>query len=169
MTPPQRVVAVCQSCGDVVLQSQGSIRRAIRENKPLYCDRVCAGAARRVPPERKKETKRIYDARRQVELAIEISAANAARYQRTRDPKKERERRRTNMPRHVEYCRQPEYRKYKADYDREYRSREYGEYAEAYLLLLDLEREIRSRASWYERHKAQGYYTRSAQRRRREL
>lgn len=162
-------VAFCQHCGEVVQQSQSNIRRAIREGKPLYCNRVCSGLARRVPPDQKKDAKRIYDAQRRVELAAEISAQKAAYYQRTRDPPKERERRLVRMPRHVEYCRQPEYRAYKADYDRELRAGEYGEYADAYLLLLDLEREIRSRATWRERARARGYYTRSAQQRRREL
>lgn len=161
--------ASCQQCGAVVQQSQSSIRRAVREGKPLYCDRDCAGLARRVPPDQKKEAKRIYDAQRRVEKATEIREQHAAYYQRTRDQAKEREYRLKNMDRHVEYCRQPEYRAYKADYDRQYRANEYGEYAEAYLLILDLEREIRSRASSYERRKARGYYTRAAQQRRREL
>ena len=161
--------ANCGYCGAAVQQSQSAIRRAIREGKPLYCDRDCAGMARRVPPEQKKEAKRVYDARLRVEKAAELSVKRAAAYQRNRDPVKERERRSKNMGRHVEYCRRPEYRAYKSGYDRQYRAEEYGEYAEAYLLLLDLEREIRSRATWYERRKAQGYFTRSAQQRRREL
>lgn len=161
--------AACQYCGAMVKQSQSSIRRAIREDKPLYCDRACSGMARRIPLDRKKEAKRLYDARRRVELATEISAKKAAYYQRTRDPSKERERRQLNMGRHVEYCQRPEYRAYKADYDRQLRAEEYGAYAEAYLLLLDLEREIRSRATGYERRKARGYYMRTAQQRRREL
>jgi hypothetical protein len=159
----------CQHCGAVVRQSQSAINRAIRDGKPLYCNRTCAGLARRVPPDRKKKAKRAYDAQRRVEKAAEIRAKKAAYYQRTRDPAKERERRLQRMDRHVEYCRRPEYVAYKADYDRQYRAEEYGEYAEAYLLLLDLEREIRSRASSYERRKARGYYTRAAQQRRREL
>jgi hypothetical protein len=159
----------CGYCGAVVPQPQRAIRRAIREGKPLYCDRECAGLARRVSVEQKKEAKRLYDAQRRVERAAELRAEKAAYYQRTRDPVKEREVRRKNMGRHVEYCRRPEYRAYKADYDQQYRANEYGEFAEAYLLLLDLEREIRSRASSYERRKARGYYTRSAQQRRREL
>lgn len=164
-----KVVAVCQHCGEVVRQSQSSIRRAVREGKPLYCNRVCSGLARRVPPDEKKEAKRVYDAQRRVELATEIRVQHAAYYQRTRDPAKERGYRQANMGRHVEYCRRPEYRAYKADYDRELRAAEYGDYAEVYLLLLDLEREIRSRATWRERARARGYYTRSAQQRRREL
>lgn len=167
MSPATRVN--CKYCGAVVQQPQGAINRAIRLGKPIYCDRDCAGLARRVPPSEKKEAKRIYDAQRRAELAAEISAKKAEYYQRTRDPAKERARRQANMDRHVQYCRQPEYVTYKADYDRERRSKEYGEFADAYLLLLDLEREVRSRATGYERRKARGYYTRSAQQRRREL
>jgi hypothetical protein len=169
----RRAIAFCGYCEGIVPQSQSSIRRALREGKPLYCNRVCFGLARRDPnpptPDQKKEAKRAYDARRRTEKATEISATKAAYYRRTRDPVKERERRTENMGRHVEYCRRPEYRTYKAAYDREYRAKEYGEYAEAYLLLLELEREIRSQATSYERRRARGYYTRSAQQRRREL
>jgi hypothetical protein len=160
---------ICGSCGATVRQSQGSINRAIREGKPLYCDRVCAGLARRISSSQKKRKKARYDARRRTEKAAEISADKRAYYQRTHDPEKERERRQAGMGRHVEYCRQPDYVAYKAAYDRELRAKEYGPYGDAYLLLLDLEREIRSRATSYERRKARGYYTRDAQQRRRDL
>jgi hypothetical protein len=162
-------IRLCGSCGAAVRQSQGSINRAVREGKPLYCDRTCAGLARRISASQKKRRKSLYDARRRTELAAEISARKQAYYQRTRNPEKERECRRANMDRHVEYCRQPEYTAYKADYDLDRRAQEYGPYADAYLLLLDLEREIRSRATSYERRVARGYYTRAAQQRRRDL
>lgn len=160
---------LCRSCGAPVRQSQGSINRALREGKPLYCGRVCAGLARRVSSSYKKRKKAVYDAARRIEKASEISAHKRDYYQRTRNPEKERQRRQANMERHVEYCRQPEYKTSKAEYDRERRAKEYGPYGDAYLLLLDLEREIRSRATSYERLKARGYYTRAAQQRRREL
>ena len=57
----------------------------------------------------------------------------------------------------------------KSDYDKQHRASEYGEFADTYLLLLEVEREIRSRATHYERRVANGYYTRSAQARRRAL
>ena len=166
-----QVTAFCGYCRAIVPQAQGSIRRAVREGKALYCDRSCYGMARRSPltPDQKKEAKRVYDAQRRTEKRAEISAKKAEYHRRTYDPDKERERRAQNMGRHIENCRRPEYRAYKADYDRERRAREYGDYADAYLLLLDLERELRKRATGYERRKARGYYTRSAQQRRREL
>ena len=51
------------------------------------------------------------------------------------------------MPFHVEYCRQPAYRAWKAGYDREYRARDFGDFAAAYLTLLDLQGEIKARAT----------------------
>lgn len=167
MSPAARVH--CHYCGVVVQQSQSSINRAVRQGKPIYCDRECAGMARRVPLSEKKEAKRLYDAQRRTEKAAEISAKKRDYYQRTRDPEKERVRGQAGMARHVEYCRRPEYVASKAAYDLERRAKEYGPYADAYLLLLDLEREIRSRATSYERRKARGYYTRAAQQRRRDL
>jgi hypothetical protein len=47
------------------------------------------------------------------------------------------------MPKHVEYCRQPEYKKKKKDYDRKVRVAEYGEFAESYELLEELVKEIK--------------------------
>lgn len=163
------VQPLCGSCGAAVRQSKGSINRAVREGKPLYCDRVCAGHARRVSSSYKKRKKAEYDTRRRTEKAAEISAHKREYYQRTRNPEKERALRQANMERHVEYCRQPEYKAGKAEYDRERRAEEYGPYGDAYLLLLGLEREIRSRATSYERRRARGYYTRTSQQRRREL
>ena len=160
---------LCRSCGDVVRQKPSAINRAIREGKPLYCDRTCAGIARRISTSQKKRQKRIYDANRRIEKAAEIREKKADYHQRTYNPEKAREQRRAGMGRHVQYCRRPEYVAKKADYDLDRRAKEYGPYADAYLLLLDLEREIRSRATSYERRKARGYYTRAAQQRRREL
>ena len=97
------------------------------------------------------------------------AAQKAEWYQRNRDPEKERAYRQANMPRHLEYCRQPEYRAKKHEYDISKAKDEYGEWGDAWRLLLDLEKEIRSQATAYERRVANGYYTRNAQKRRREL
>jgi len=70
---------------------------------------------------------------------------------------------------HLTYLSKPEYRKKKKDYDEERRISEYGVFADAYRVLMELEKEIRSQASSYERRVANGYYTRNAQKRRREL
>jgi hypothetical protein len=163
----------CAQCGTQASRKSGSVNRALKIGAPLYCGKTCAGLARRNknPPteEERKAAKAAYDAKRRAEKAEEIKAAKAAYYQRTRDPEREREIRRQNKGRHVEYCRRPEYRAKKAEYDRQKHLAEYGPLADAVPLLEELEREIRSRASSYAVRVAKGYYTRSAQNRRREL
>jgi Neuraminidase (sialidase) len=48
----------------------------------------------------------------------------------------------------VEYCRQPEYKEYKREYDVKYHAKKnYGEYWEAAILLNELENEIDNRTA----------------------
>ena len=63
-------------------------------------------------------------------------------FKRTYDPVKAAVERKKNMPRHLEYCRQPKYKAYKRNYDKEYRSEEYGEFGEAHKALVELLHEI---------------------------
>lgn len=150
---------VCAACGHVGEKSASAIRRAKKVGQTkLYCNRKCAGVGRRTDTrtlEEKRAAKSAYDrayrerpGRREQERTY-----NAAWYQANKDREREREIRQANMPRHVEYCRRPEYRVKKVSYDLQRRASVYGEFAEAYLILLELQREIRQRApSYYERH-----------------
>jgi hypothetical protein len=164
---------VCAHCGANGERKAGHVNRSLKAGAPLYCNRACAGLARRSKSTptaaERRANKAAYDREYRARNLERLRAEKAERYQRTRDPVKEREVRKARMPQHVEYCRRPEYRAWKADYDRQRTAAEYGPYAETYRLLLDLEREIRSRATKYERYVARGYFTRSAQERRREL
>ena len=149
------------------------MNRAASIGAPLYCGRECSGLARRSgkTAEQKKAEKAEYDRKRLAELSERIKAEKRAYYEANRGRLLEKmaEYRKIRMPHHVEYCRRPEYKAYKHEYDTKRNEAEYGEFAEAWRLLLELEKEIRSKASAYERRVANGYYTRSAQRRRREL
>lgn len=164
---------VCPQCGDSFSAKTGRANRADKIGAPLYCGRACAGIARRlvVPKsaEQKKAEKAAYDREYRRRDPEGMRIYKALYYQETRDPEKEREARKARMPQHVEYCRRPEYRAKKHEYDLERNAAEYGEYADTWRLLLDLEKEIRSQATAYERRVANGYYTRNAQKRRREL
>jgi hypothetical protein len=79
-----------------------------------------------------------------------LKAKKAAYYQRARDPEKERKRRKENMAQHVEYCRQPRYRAWKSEYDKRYRARGYGAFADAHMLAVTLNREIKQRMPRHE-------------------
>lgn len=166
---------VCPQCGNGFATKTGRANRADKIGAPLYCGRVCAGLARRlaVPktPEQKKAEKAAYDKARRERLGEVLRDQKRSAYYANHSEMLSRHAayRVKRMPAHVEYCRQPEYKAKKHIYDLQRNSAEYGEFAEAHRLLVDLEKEIRSQATAYERRVANGYYTRSAQKRRREL
>lgn len=158
-------VARCARCNKRV---RGHIKRDYCRH--VYCGRRCFGLARRVPKRERVAAKAKYDREYRAKNAARLKAEKAAYYQRTRDPEKERKIRKANMARHVAYCRKPAYRAKKVEYDKRRRADQFGLFGEAWLVLLGLEREIRKQLpDKYERMKARGYFTRTAQQRRREL
>lgn len=147
------MAVACAWCGAVVTQPTGNINRALRNGRPVYCDRFCSGYARRVPAAERRRRKAAYDSARRAEKADELRAQKAAYYQATRPARLEKfaDRRASEAGKayHRAYCRQPDYVAAKATYDRQYRAvKDYGpEFAEAALVLGDLQRDIDDRAS----------------------
>ena len=135
----------CAQCRRTFQKSVGAYNRAMKINSPLYCSQKCCGLARKMPVDEKKRLKAEYDKKRRTEKAEELKAQKKAAYALWgplhRD--KEREIRKKNMPKHIEYCRQPEYKEWKKKYDRKLRLSEYGEYAECYELLEQLVKQIK--------------------------
>lgn len=135
----------CAYCGKPTPQTWSSINRALKEGKPIYCDRTCAGLARRKPaktPEQKKEEKRLYDLNYRA-TSPTLKARRAAYYQRVKDPVKEAARRKERAPQHAEYCRRPEYKEWKREYDRNHLAKkQYGDFGAAVLALRELESEV---------------------------
>lgn len=160
----------CAHCGKVADKAAGAVNRARKVGLAIYCDRICAGLGRRKQPksvEQRKAEKRAYDAVRRDALADEIKAAKAAYHKRTYDPAKAAIHRQKRMPYHVEYCRRPEYREWKREYDRQYRaSKEYGEFAECFLLVMDIRAECLSQMTDYEIRLEKGTINKRLQRRR---
>lgn len=162
---------ICPQCGASFETRVSYVNRAEKIGAPLYCGKVCSGLARRraVPltDEERKAAKRAYDAKRRVALAERLKAEKAAYFQRTYDPVKAAEDRKARMPKHVEYCRRPEYREWKSEYDRKRRANQmFGEFSEAFMLLQDIETEIAARATRYEIYSANGTLNKALQRRR---
>ena len=153
-----------------VLQKQNEGRRA-NENmqKTIEKNRAKANAAEEKAEAERKAAKSAYDAQRRIDLADRIKAEKAAWHKRTYDPVKAAEERKKTMARHVAYCRTPEYKAKKSEYDKRKKFEAYGAFADAARLLEEVEREISARATRYEIYIANGRYTRSAQQRRREL
>lgn len=160
---------ICAYCGKEAMKETREINRAARGSAPLYCGRTCAGEARRTfkPDAQKRAEKAAYDAMYRLRDPEDRKRRRAEYHQRTYDPVKAAAERKLKMPRHVEYCRRPEYRKWKTDYDRKYCARKnYGPFAEAALVLRDLEAEIGTRATRTEIAIANGTLNKWTQRRR---
>lgn len=160
----------CPQCRCFGEQPAGAVNRAAKRGAPVYCGRECAGLARRGPEkstEQRKAEKSAYDARRRIVLADRIKAEKHAYYLRTYDPIKAAVERKKRMPKHVEYCRRPEYVAWKSEYDRKYRAeKEFGEFAECFLLIQDIRSECLAQQTDYEIRLSKGGIAKSQQRRR---
>ena len=161
----------CAWCNRLTYLESGAINRARSANRPLYCGRECFGLSRRneetrnKPEAQKKAEKAAYDREYKNLNAEWLKERRREYFKATYDPAKAAAERKPKMAKHVEYCRQPEYRVKKSAYDLKRRAGEFGEFADAYMLLSDIEREISERASKYEIYSANGTLNKALQRR----
>lgn len=144
----------CAHCGKVADKRAGEVNRARAQGLRLFCDRRCAGLGRRKPrkptAERKLE-KRLYDIAYRAKNRETLKAKKHARHKRTYDPVKAAKVRKARLPYHVQYCRRPEYKRWKSGYDRRHRAKKfYGAFAEVAMLTCDLNREIKGRMTNHE-------------------
>ena len=165
-----KVCCKCPQCGTTFLADAGAVNRARKVGYEKFCGRKCAGIARRLKNPlshlEKKEAKRIYDIQyRQKNLdALKKKKAERFKVYYKANAEKFKAERKRRMSAHVEYCRDPKYKEYKREYDKKKEEKKYADFAEAWRLLQQLEKEILDRASSYERRVMNGYYTRAAQR-----
>jgi len=158
----------CAHCGLIGMQPTGAYNRAAKKGH-VYCSRACAGLARRLyqSEEEKKANKSAYDAQRRIDLRDKLKAEKAAYYQRTKDPVREAEIRKAKMPRHIEYCRRPEYREWKSQYDKEHRAKKYyGPFWESAMILNEISTEVLSRVDRVEIARQNGTQNKIISRRR---
>lgn len=159
----------CAHCGNTADKPAGHVNRARARGLNLYCNRICSGFGRRhgKTKEQLVAEKAAYDAAYRAQNIATLKAKKIAYHRATYDPAKAAEHRQTRMPYHVEYCRRPEYRAWKRDYDRKYRAeQEYGEFAECFLLVMDIRDECLSQMTDYEIRYAKGGVGKTQQRKR---
>jgi hypothetical protein len=147
------VCIICAHCGRRRNKPSGAVTRSRKIGAPLYCNRRCAGLGHRcgkTKAQRVKE-KAAYDAEyRETNLDM-LKSKKADYFKRTYDPVAAAVERKKHMARHVEYCRQPEYRAKKTIYDKQHRAKkQFGPFAEVAMLTIDLNRAIKERTSNYE-------------------
>src|SRR5260221_2572 len=159
----------CAHCRKVADKPSGHVNRSRARGLNLYCGRGCSGFGRRQgkTDAQKREEKRLYDLEYRAKNLPTLKAKKREYHKRTYDPVEAAKVRKVRMPLHIEYCRQPAYKAWKREYDRRYRAAEFGEFAEAYMLTIDLNREIKGRTTNAE-VKYQNGCTNKSQRRERE-
>lgn len=96
------------------------------------------------------EEKRLYDIAYRKKNAAMLKAKKAAYHKLSYDPVKAAKVRAKRMHLHVAYCRRPEYKVKKKAYDQKRRDSQYGPFADAARLAIDLNREIKGRMTSYE-------------------
>lgn len=148
---------ICAWCGGKFLKRNYDINRAARKNASLYCGKDCAGFGRRrnKTKEQLKEEKLLYDVEYREKNIVSITAKKAANFQKTYDPDKARIQRakiKKNKPqieaKRREYMASPEYTARKKAYDQEFRAKKkYGDYWECGILAIQINNEVKSRAS----------------------
>lgn len=156
----------CQWCGDPFKRR---LAHFVRSGPNAYCSRECAGYGRRKEKSdaQKRAEKSEYDSQYRQEKRAIIKARKAEYFQRTYDPQKAAVERKKRMPYHVEYCRRPEYRAKKHEYDIHYNAkRAFGPFGEAFVILNQLDAAIKSRMSKYEIRIQQKTLNKSQQRKR---
>lgn len=166
----------CPACHQWKPRENGVIARAKKVGLKLYCGRVCSGIGRRkdspISPRNPnwKALKAAYDKQRREKHGDRIRAEKKAYYARVGPLRREKEQetRKAKMPKHIEYCRQPAYRVKKEKYDRKRRAIiQFGkEFADAFLVLQQIENEIDSRIDRNEIYRQNGLVNKSVQRRR---
>lgn len=159
---------ICAWCGKTALLESSHINRSRSQGLYLYCGRECSGLGRRKGKSKTQKIaeKAVYDREYRATHRDLLKAKKASYFRATYDPEAARVQRKARMPYLVAYCRQPECRAKKQIYDLKRRGRTFGEFADSYMLLSEIEREIADRASRYEVYSANGTLNKSLQRKR---
>lgn len=132
---------ICPQCNKKVQKKTGSVNRAIKIKAPIYCGKKCSGLARRKnrTVEEKKKIKSEYDKIYRKKNANKIKERNRLYDSSPLGRAMQKRNREKFKQYHLEYCRTPEYRKYKRDYDHKHHLKnKYGEFWEAASILVKL-------------------------------
>jgi hypothetical protein len=159
----------CAHCQKTTDKPTGHVNRARAAGQRLFCGRRCSGLAKRKHKTKAQRVaeKAAYDRQYRENNTNDLKARRAAAFKRNYDPAKAAVYRKKRMPWHVEYCRRPEYRKWKSEYDRHHRAEKfYGPLAESFMLTQDLNRAIKERMTNYEIAQANGTFGKTQKRRR---
>lgn len=141
---------ICPVCNLLHEKSQDHHNFSLKRGTPFYCSQKCAGIGRRhnKTSEQLKAEKAEYDRKYREKNLEAIKQKKKEYFQKDykANPEKYKLERQRRMTSHVEYCRNPQYKVKKKQYDHRYRLEvRYGEYWEAASVLVALDNELDSK------------------------
>lgn len=155
--------AICKHCGIEFEKSSGHLNRANKLGVPVFCSKQHFWESRRI--ERSNEEKKAVKAKYDKEYhKTEKRKASARRYNSSPIGRAMQKRQREKQKQaHLEYCRTPEYRAWKKQYDENYQAkRSFGEFYESGILLKKIAYLVDNR----EANQLKGTYNKSQKRKR---
>lgn len=149
------MIVVCDFCGISCEKKTGHVNRSRKLGHGLFCSLQCAGKFKRKnkTSEQKKLEKKLYDAKYRNKNYEYIRERKIAYFKKDyySNPEKYKQIRKAKQPKHNEYCRRPEYKAWKKEYDQKWRAKKtFGEFWEAQVALLKLDNLIETKMSNYE-------------------
>lgn len=140
------MITNCSHCKAKIEKLAWMVKKSKAEGNPLYCDRKCAGKAKRTSKEEKVRLKAEYD-KRYREANEEYIKERNQKYNETPAGRAMQKRNREKMKEsHLAYCRTPKYKKWKHEYDQLHvAKKKYGELWESHLAIKKIQKEIDAR------------------------
>lgn len=132
---------ICPHCGNSAEKQNNYLNRAKKVGMKVFCSIECSYKGRRIGRslEEKKVLKSEYDREFRKKNAERIKEKKHEYFVRTYNPEKASIERKKRMHKHIEYCRQPEYKEKKKEYDQVRRAKlRYGEFWESIILVLKI-------------------------------
>lgn len=138
------VTLKCSVCNSNYQKSTGHYNRAMKLGAKLFCSQKCFGINRRIDRtlEEKKLIKKEYDKQYIKRDYVKVKRHEYFVRDYAAKPEKYRAERQKRMKSHIEYCRKPEYRKKKQEYDKVYHAKyAHGEFWECFLLIKEIQKQ----------------------------
>lgn len=148
------MITNCYYCGVEFDMPKNYYNRAKKAGLNVYCSKAHAHLGKRVnkSEEQKKFEKSEYD-RKYRELNYERLKKEKHEYfnkDYAANPEKYKKQRQEKYPKHLEYLNTDKYKNYKSEYDKKYRAqKQFGEYWEAGLILIEIEKNLESKQIKY--------------------
>lgn len=147
------MIAKCNLCGCDFNKSAGHLNRAMKLGVNVFCSKQHFYESRRIQrsDEEKKRIKTEYDDKYRRLEKVKIKKAEYFKKDYAKNPDKYKKERQRRYTAHLKYLQTDGYKKWKADYDKKYLAKKhFGEFAEAAIILTEIEKIIDSKKVKYE-------------------